>query len=360
MDDASVDRTQRADVPCEHRTVEWYKLENERLLEALRVREARVARMEDDLVLLAERSETLDRIVSGGWWRLRLRLMRLFAVVSFVRRGLPQREMTVERDPLSRDALASRAERLRSQTDRLSSGLPVSLHRHAKDSSVRRVICSLADENYLGPLSICSVGLEQYATRHGWDVAIHVGSLDLARPIAWSKLLFVSRLLEQYEEVWWVDADAVIVDTAPDIASLIDVDKDLYIVEHRWDEPSGRRAVNSGVVLFRRSDWTTSLIEAIWHREEFIDHPWWENTAMLDLFGYQIPDDGTPPIPGVPTAWMDRVKLIGLEWNSTENASAAVAPVIRHIGRRPTVAVLEQMMTGELRRANAVGVARET
>jgi hypothetical protein len=216
----------------------------------------------------------------------------------------------------------------------------------------RRVICSLADENYARPLAIAASTFERYALLHGWRLDVHDGTLAPERPTAWSKLLLIRALLADHELVWWIDADAVIVDMEPDVLDQLERGKHLYLTVHTWGaDPPGRRSPNSGVMLWRRSDWSLRLLDTLWNHTRYMHHPWWENAALLDVLGYRIPDDGTPPIPGTPTAWSTRVKDIGLRWNSTENASLAPDPIIRHIGRRNSVDELVAAMQRALRPA---------
>jgi hypothetical protein len=256
-------------------------------------------------------------------------------------------------NPLTLDRVNARVQEIEQSNFFLPSGARA--RREPVVASSSRVICSLADEVYLAPLAATSLTFEAYARRHGWDMVLRVGALADDRPISWSKIPLIKQLLESYEEVWWIDADAAVVDLEPDIRNELEPGKDLYLTEHRWDEPAGRRCPNAGVLFVRRSDASLALLDAIWHQEHRIHHPWWENTALLDLLGYGVPDDGTPPFPGPPTCWTSVVKLLGLEWNSTENASRSTRPVIRHLGRRPTPTALTVELIDEINRSAVLG-----
>src|SRR5215211_7403610 len=186
-----------------------------------------------------------------------------------------------------------------------------------------RVLCSLAVGPYVDLLAISSITFEAYAALHGYDLRLSTQLLDQGRPPAWSKIALVRQLLEDYEEVLWVDADAIFLDISKDIAELMRPDKDLYLVEHLYAENETWRSANSGVFLVRSTDWARDFLERVWASEQFIDHAWWENAAVLDLLGYELPPDLTPPRkpPGAPLP--PEVQLIGLEWNSTQGASLA-------------------------------------
>jgi hypothetical protein len=197
----------------------------------------------------------------------------------------------------------------------------------------RRVLCSIGFGPYEELLAISRITFEAFAERHGYDVHFSTRLLARKRPPAWSKIALVRDLLERYAEVLWVDADAIFVDISKDIGDSLRPDEDLYLVEHVWAEDDTWRSANTGVFLVRSTPWARRFLERVWESEQYIDHAWWENAAVLDLLGYELPPDLSPPR-RAPGALLDpHVELIGLEWNSTAGASLASHPRIRHHGR---------------------------
>lgn len=207
-----------------------------------------------------------------------------------------------------------------------------------------RALCSIGVGPHEELLEISARSYKAFASRHGYDVVLTNEVLAPERPPAWSKIRMVRDLLERYDEVLWIDADAAFVDTSKDIADLVRRGKDIYLVEHRWHENDDWRSANTGVFLTRATDWSRAFLDAVWAHERFIEHPWWENAAALDLLGYEIPEDLTPPRKRRDTRWNERVELIGLEWNSTAGASLAPHPRIRHTGRGPIEKVREELL----------------
>ncbi len=197
----------------------------------------------------------------------------------------------------------------------------------------RRVLCSLGVGPYVDLLSISSITFEAYAALHGYDLRLETELLDPGRPPAWSKIALVRELLERYDEVLWVDADAIFLDISKDIAELVRPDKDLYLVEHVFEQDDSWRSANTGVFLVRSTRWARRFLDRVWASEQYIDHPWWENAAVLDLLGYELPPDLMPPRKVRETDFDAHVELIGLEWNSTAGASLVDRPRIRHHGR---------------------------
>lgn len=209
-------------------------------------------------------------------------------------------------------------------SDRISSGT----------ARNRRVICSIGSGQYRDLLNISAVTYRGYAERHGYDVELRTELPAPERPASWSKVRLVQSLLADYEEVFWLDADAIFVDISEDIASNIRPDKDLYLVEHIWE--GGRlRGPNFGVFLIRSTPWSRKLLDDIWASEQFIDHMWWENAALYEMLGYEIPRDLSPPRKVRTSELEEHIEFLGLEWNSgIEGDSRSSRPRIRHHGGR--------------------------
>ena len=207
-----------------------------------------------------------------------------------------------------------------------------------------RVLCSIGVGPHEELLAISAATFERYADRHGYDLVLSNETIVPERPPAWSKIRMARDLLERYDEVLWIDADAIVVDSSKDIADVTRPGKDLYLVEHLWHESDDWRSANTGVFLIRSTDWGKAFLDTVWKQEQWIDHPWWENAAVLDLLGYEIPADLTPPRRRRTTELAERVELIGLEWNSTAGKSLAEHPRIRHTGRGPVEDLKRQLL----------------
>jgi hypothetical protein len=212
----------------------------------------------------------------------------------------------------------------------------------------RRVLCSLGVGPYVDLLAISSITYEAYAALHGYDLRLATDLLAPERPPAWSKIALVRQLLERYDEVLWVDADAIFLDISKDIAELVRPDKDLYLVEHVYEQDESWRSANTGVFLVRSTRWARRFLDRVWAAEQYIDHAWWENAAVLDLLGYELPPDLTPPRKLRQTEFDAHVELIGLEWNSTAGASLADRPRIRHHGRASDMSDLRRRLLEDL------------
>lgn len=211
-----------------------------------------------------------------------------------------------------------------------------------------RVLCSLGVGPYADLLAISSITFEAYAARHGYDLRLENRLLVPERPPAWSKIALVRELLDDYDEVLWVDADAIFLDISKDLAELVRPGKDLYLVEHLYEQDDSWRSANTGVFLVRSTRWSRRFMDRVWAAERYVDHPWWENAAVLDLLGYELSPDLTPPRKLRASRYDSHVELIGLEWNSTAGRSLVERPRIRHHGRADDMAELRDRLVESL------------
>jgi hypothetical protein len=146
-----------------------------------------------------------------------------------------------------------------------------------------------------------------YAARHGYDVRIGTGESQ-DRPAAWGKVLFLQQLLREYEEVLWLDADLAIVDGTEDLADHVPADAYQAFADSRFED---RVWVNTGVWFMRADERTERFLQAVWDSTEYIDHPWWENTPILELLGYDIDDR----VGRRPTEWSTGTAMVDQTWN---------------------------------------------
>jgi hypothetical protein len=152
--------------------------------------------------------------------------------------------------------------------------------------------------------------LAYYAERHDYEMIQVRHRLDPSRPPAWDKVVLLRRLILEFDVVLWVDADALVLDDAPDIASELAPRRFLHLVEHRVD---GARVPNTGVALLRGGSISARFLDRVWAQRRFVHHLWWENAATLHLLGYRNVA-GMRPV--VPSPWRLGLGLLDKAWNS--------------------------------------------
>lgn len=219
------------------------------------------------------------------------------------------------------------------------------IERGERAGSPRGVICSAAVGAHVHLLSIAVPTLLEYGERHGWDVVLSTEeSLAAGRPASWGKVPLIRELLEDYDLVWWIDADALIVDSSLDLRGELEPDKDLYLVEHLFPHPLGF-AASAGVMLWRSTAWSRELLDDLWRDETYAAVYPWENAALLERLGYSV----RPFYHARPTARVARVKLLSNEWNCVALHPAA-SPRINHHGGHLTLEQRRRLMLSDLAR----------
>lgn len=180
-------------------------------------------------------------------------------------------------------------------------------------------------------LALSGPTMRAYAERHGYDFIEGDGEAQ-GRPPAWAKVLLLRRLLDTYETVLWVDADAIILDPSRDIADELVEGDYQALVCHRLPSDwrgyfgnPGDEMPNSGVWLLRGQR-GRDFLDAVWERDEFVDHQWWENAAVITLLGY-----GLGPCRHVEdTVWTEGTRWVDDEWNSHTMFTGLAPARIRH------------------------------
>lgn len=119
-----------------------------------------------------------------------------------------------------------------------------------------------------------------YCKKHGYDFFALDHSLDISRPIPWSKILIVKQLLSNYKYVFWSDADSIILNQDLRLENVI---KDLpeYNLHICFDNVS--HVVNSGQFLIKQSYESEKFLDDVYNCHYAINHGWWENKAIIDL-----------------------------------------------------------------------------
>lgn len=175
---------------------------------------------------------------------------------------------------------------------------------------MRKVLCAVGAGPHSELLALSSRTFRIYADRHGYDVELREELLAPDRPASWSKVLLVQELLESYDVVFCIDADAAIVDPSRDIVDDLRDDALIGLVAHEYD---GQRIPNCGVWVLRRDRRTRRFLQRVWRQTQYLDHKWWENAAVLELLGYRL----EPSVELVRRRRMlDRVQFLDQAWNS--------------------------------------------
>ena len=129
----------------------------------------------------------------------------------------------------------------------------------------------------------------RFGERHGYDVIVGGDEVIEDRAPAWGKIVLLRRLLESYDYVLWIDADAIILDDSVDPVTLLAEGDYQALVRYRWNEEEG---ACTGVWLLRNVERSAAFLEAVWNNGDgyLRQHPW-EQAAAMRLLGYSVDPD---------------------------------------------------------------------
>lgn len=130
-----------------------------------------------------------------------------------------------------------------------------------------------------------------YAARHGY--AFHYGGADVwdrTRPIPWSKFKFIEKYLDDYDYLFWSDADAIILDQdkllETQVLPLLPANKDML-----WTYDACNHYNNGHMLIRGRSAWMRDFLQRAYAQTDLMYHIWWDNAAMIRLFETQPTDN---------------------------------------------------------------------
>lgn len=191
----------------------------------------------------------------------------------------------------------------------------------------KKALCSIGYGSYSALLEISAPTFAEYAARHGYDLVLRSFIGAEKRPAAWAKVPLILQLLEVYELVLWIDADAIIVDSSADLAAECRADRWIYLARNRT---SDGLVPNTGVWMLRATAEAKQFLKLVNEHTAFHHHKWWENAAVIDLLGY----DFDPVWPGSDNHFTDGVEYIARAWNSVP-PDADQSPRIKHYAGLP-------------------------
>jgi hypothetical protein len=198
------------------------------------------------------------------------------------------------------------------------------------EKRTRRALATVAIGAHGELLTLSFPSLTRFAETHGYQLEVCTRSLDVTKPPAWTKLLFIIDLMNRYEEIFWIDSDAIFLETSKDIYDEVDPNSELSWVYHEYEN---QRHPNTGVMYIRVNDNTKKLFQTANLQHDLETHPWWDQAALMRVMGIQTSDIKISE--GITT---EKLKIkeqeLSLSWNSIRQNSSS-SPIIRHFAGEP-------------------------
>lgn len=142
-------------------------------------------------------------------------------------------------------------------------------------------ICSLVlGEDYKKSVELCTQSQEAYALRHGYTRITDESVYDPNRPFAWSKISLLQKYFSQYDFLVWMDADVLIMNPEIKFETFINMMKpdSFMFLGHDLNN------LNTGIFVIKNCPLAHEFLEDVWNKTEYLNHVWWEQGAVIDLW----------------------------------------------------------------------------
>lgn len=166
-----------------------------------------------------------------------------------------------------------------------------------------KALVTIATGDHERLLDIAMPSFQTFADLHGYEIV--QPEVVSGRPASWWKVPALLTALDEFDEALWVDADMVIVDPTEDLD--VPEDKIQALVQHHTGDGE---VPNCGLWFVRRGmrEW----LGKVWAYPPEL--PWWEQTALMRLLGYQT--DPRPARRIVPSELYDVTHWLDNGWNT--------------------------------------------
>src|SRR4051812_12222232 len=133
---------------------------------------------------------------------------------------------------------------------------------------MRKALATIATGPAAELLALSFPTFLDYAARHGYDIVVGNDS-EHDRSPAWGRVPLLQKLLQTYDFVVWLDADLVILDTKPDVESVMPRDAFQALVVAKRENDSLPLA---GVWALRAGPRANAFLSRVWMQTDLISH----------------------------------------------------------------------------------------
>lgn len=142
------------------------------------------------------------------------------------------------------------------------------------------LIFSYYYENFKDIAALTIPTIEEYAKIHGYDFYIKDKDFDHSKRIGFERIDIFLEKIDQYDWIWYLDADSMIMNQTIRLENLIDNNFDMIIAKN----PENKQIIeiNVGSVLIKKSEWTKIFLKHISNLENYFNHDWKTQQAIID------------------------------------------------------------------------------
>lgn len=154
-------------------------------------------------------------------------------------------------------------------------------------------VITLGDKNIIDYSKYTFAINQHYCSIYGYTYIQYNKTLDETRPIPWSKIQAIQNNIDNFDWIYWIDADAIFFNHDIRIEDRIDENYNLILakacgenwVSQNFADKKDFVNINTGSFLIRgKSSWSKFLLDKIYSKVNRLEHQWWENQALADIY----------------------------------------------------------------------------
>ena len=183
--------------------------------------------------------------------------------------------------------------------------------RHIAATTIRRVdpIIRVASNETKGGVAMVTAGTQnlaptsdlsselnaKYAEIRGYSFYVYKDIMVPKRIVTWNKVRVVMDMLNRtgHEWIMWLDTDAVVTNrsvTVEDIVTDAQISSNLGTVDLILCNDIGGWEVNTGVMLWRNSNWSREILQQLWNMEHLPHMQGAEQAQLIKLLRLADPE----------------------------------------------------------------------
>jgi len=108
------------------------------------------------------------------------------------------------------------------------------VHKTDQSSKAKKIaIVTLYDKNYKEFAQYSVPNKLRYAKIHNYDLIVFDDAIDKTRPPQWSKIKAIQSVLNDYDWVWWIDIDSIIMNFDTPLESIVDDEYEMIFTSNK-------------------------------------------------------------------------------------------------------------------------------
>lgn len=149
-----------------------------------------------------------------------------------------------------------------------------------KNKQLRIALIGVHDEGYDAIGKYAHLNKQAYAKKHGYDVYTYTENLDKNRKPYWSKIIALRKHLADYDWLFWLDSDALIMNDSIKLEAMIDDTFDFITTRDCL------KGMNSGQFLIKNCEWSHAFLK-LWYDPKYENsqiQPGYDNGALIEIY----------------------------------------------------------------------------